>query len=112
MEGNRLNPMTAWSRESSGRRSSSVISCATELASNGDRKLGVAQGDIYQMRAYAQAYDARRLVLLYPWLEGVERGAVRRWRVVGTERKLEIAAVDVGEPRSVVCALREIVGVG
>ena len=83
-----------------------------KLASNGDRKLGVAQGDIYQMLAYAQAYEAERLVLLYPWLEGVERGAVRRWRVVGTERKLEIAAVDVGEPRNVACALRKIVGKG
>ena len=81
-----------------------------KLASNGDRKLGVVQGDVYQMLAYAQAYEAERLVLLYPWLEGVKRGAVRRWRVVGTERKLEIAAVDVGEPRSVVCALRKIVG--
>ena len=83
-----------------------------KLASNGDRKLGVAQGDVYQMLAYAQAYDAKRLVLLYPWLEGVEKGAVRRWRVLGTERKLEVAAVDVGEPRSVVCALRKIVGMG
>ena len=83
-----------------------------KLASNGDRKLGVVQGDVYQMLAYAQAYEAERLVLLYPWLEGVKRGAVRRWRVVGTERKLEIAAVDVGEPRSVVCALRKIVGMG
>ena len=103
--------MTAWSRESCERRSSSVVSCTTELASDGDRKLGVAQGDIYQMLAYAQAYDAKRLVL-YPWLEGVEMGAVRRWRVVGTERKLEVAAVDVGEPRSVACALRKIVGKG
>ena len=64
------------------------------------------------MLAYAQAYGAKRLVLLYPWLEGVEKGAVRRWRVVGTERELEIAAVDVGEPRSVACALRKIVGRG
>ena len=81
-----------------------------KLASNGDRKLGVSQDDIYQMLAYAQAYNAKRLVLLYPWLEGVGKGVNRHWRVVGTERHLDVAVVDVGEPRSVTCALRKIVG--
>ena len=80
-----------------------------KLASNGDRKLGVSQDDIYQMLAYAQAYRAKRLVLLYPWLEGVEKGVNRHWRVVGAERHLDVAVVDVGEPRNVTCALREIV---
>ena len=83
-----------------------------KLASNGDRKLGVSQDDIYQMLAYAQAYKAKRLVLLYPWLEGVEKGVNRHWRVVGAERHLDVAVVDVGEPRSVTCALRKIVGMG
>ena len=84
-----------------------------KLASNGDRKLGVSEDDIYQMLAYAQAYEAKRLVLLYPWLEGVEKGVVNRhWRVVGAERHLDVAAVDVGEPRSVDRALCEIIGTG
>ena len=83
-----------------------------KLASNGDRKLGVSEDDIYQMLAYAQAYEAKRLVLLYPWLEGVGKGVNRHWRVVGAERHLDIAAVDVGEPRSVDRALRKIVGMG
>ena len=85
-----------------------------ELAPSGGttrRTLGVAQGDIYQMLAYAQAYKAQRLVLLYPWLDGLEKGVNKRWRVAGTERRLEIAAVDVGEPRSVGCTLRKVVGV-
>ena len=77
-----------------------------------DRKLDVSQGDIYQMLAYAQAYKAKRLVLLYPWLHGVGKGVNRRWRVVGAERQLDIATVDVGEPRGVGCALRKIVGMG
>ena len=80
-----------------------------KLASNDDRKLGVVQDDIYQMLAYAQAYGAKRLVLLYPWLDGLEKGVNRRWRVAGTERHLDVATVDVGEPRSVACALHKIV---
>ena len=81
---------------------------------DGTRKFGVDQGDVYQMLAYAQAYGVKRLVLLYPWLEGVgdlDKGVNRRWRIVGTDRQLHIAAVDVGEPRSVDRTLREIVGV-
>ena len=80
------------------------------LAPSGGRTLGVAQADIYQMLAYAQAYKAKRLVLLYPWLDGLEKGVNRHWRVAGTERRLDVATVDVGEPRSIGCALREIVG--
>ena len=80
---------------------------------DGTRKFGVDQGDVYQMLAYAQAYGIERLVLLYPWLDGVgdlDKGVNRRWRIAGTDRQLHIAAVDVGEPRSVDRALREIVG--
>ena len=76
------------------------------------RKYGVVPGDIYQMLAYAQAYDAKRLVLLYPWGGGLDKGVNRHWCIAGTARQLHIAAVDVGEPRSVDRALREIVGMG
>ena len=31
------------------------------------KQLGVEQRDVYQMLAYAQAYKAHRLVLIYPW---------------------------------------------
>ena len=75
-------------------------------------KFGVGPGDVYQMLAYAQAHKAKRLVLLYPWVEGLDKGVNRQWRIAGTECQLDIAAVDVGEPRSVVCALREVVGTG
>ena len=34
--------------------------------------LGVDQSDVYQMLAYARAYEARRVVLLYPWHEQLE----------------------------------------
>ena len=75
-----------------------------------NRKLGVKQDDIYQMLVYGQAYGAKRLVLVYPWLRGLERKGVNPcWQVHGTQTRLDIAAVDVGNPSSVACTLREIV---
>ena len=80
-----------------------------ELATN-NPKLGVRESDVYQMLAYARAYEARRLVLLYPWHEGLpEVGLLRRWRVAGTATVLDVACVDVGKPDSVVGVLRAIV---
>ena len=76
-----------------------------------DPTLGVSQADVYQMLAYARAYRARRLVLVYPWhrdLPGV--GTLRRWQVAKSETTLEVAAVDVGRPAAVGGTLREIVG--
>ena len=80
------------------------------LDNAGGRQLGVAQQDVYQILVYGQAYDAKRLVLLYPWHSGLEEGINRRWRVVRANRRLDIATVDVGNPSSVVSALRKIVG--
>ena len=74
-----------------------------------DGKLGVAQGDIYQMLVYGQAYGAERLVLLYPWLPGLAKGVNRSWHVQSTRTRLDIATVDVGEPSSVARTLHEIV---
>ena len=82
------------------------------LDSRDRRKLGVSQGDVYQMLNYGQAYDAKRLVLLYPWHSGLTNGINRTWAVVGTNRRLEVATVDVGEPSGVIGALREMVRSG
>lgn len=79
------------------------------LSVSGDRRRGVSQGDVYQVLAYGQAYDAKRLVLLYPWQEGLVNGVDRRWRVISADRQLDIATVDVGEPSRVVEVLRQIV---
>ncbi|MDE0037297.1 MAG: McrC family protein [Gammaproteobacteria bacterium] len=73
--------------------------------------LGVEQADVYQMLAYARAYEATRLVLLYPWHQGLDRpGILQRWRIAGTSTLFDIATVDVGEPDSVRLTLREIAG--
>ena len=78
----------------------------------GGETLGVAQADIYQMLAYAQAYDASRLVLLYPWHKEIGGPGIisHDWKVTGTSRQLDIATIDVGQPEQVAETLRHIVG--
>ena len=73
-----------------------------------DRTVGVSEADVYQILNYGQAYEAKELVLLYPWREGLKRGINRSWRVQGADRHLRIATVDVGDPSTVgdaLCAL-------
>ena len=77
-----------------------------------DGKIGVSPSDVYQMLAYAQAYDAQHLILLYPWQKelGIQEGIACNWTIAGTERRLCIATVDVSRPRKeVIGALGEIV---
>ena len=69
-----------------------------------ERTLGVEQSDIYQMLAYAEAHDAKRIVLVYPGAQGIDR----RWTAVGTGRPLDVATIDVGRPDEVVGALRDL----
>ena len=71
--------------------------------------LDVEQSDICRILAYAQAYNAKRLLLLYPWHEELEKeGILRRWRVTGSPRQLDTAAINVGRPDSVVSTLRRM----
>ena len=88
-----------------------------------ERTLGVAQSDVYQMLAYARAYGAGRLILLYPWHKELgehetpdKKGILRTWRVAETGPetacRLDVAVVDVGRPGTVTDALQAIVGSG
>ena len=72
--------------------------------------LGVAQSDVYQMLAYASAYGAERVVLLYPMQRPdiTKPGIYERWTITGTEIPFQVATVDVAEPESVVETLSEI----
>ena len=74
------------------------------------KTLGVAESDVYQMLAYARGYQAKRLVLIYPWHEELDapQGVNRRWFVTGTDCCLDIATVDVGKPCKVEKVLRDI----
>ena len=75
-----------------------------------DPVAGVDQSDVYQMLAYARAYEARRLVLLYPWHNDLPGpGIYRRWHVPGTAVPFDIATVDIGRPASVPMTLGEII---
>lgn len=73
-----------------------------------ERKFGISQADVYQILNYGQAYNAKRLVLLYQWRRGLEEGINRRWSVTGAVRHLDIAAVDVRSPSTVNDALRDL----
>ena len=77
-----------------------------------DRKRGVEPADVYQLLTYATAWKAKRLILLYPWHEGLQRqppDIERRWRVAANGCPFDVATVDVGRPREVVETLRAIV---
>ena len=71
--------------------------------------LGVEQADVYQMLAYGRAYEAKRLILLYPWSEelGKPEGICARWKAAGTGCPFHVATVDVGQrKRDIKAALR------
>lgn len=79
----------------------------------GDAKIGVKQSDVYQMLAYAHAYEARRLVLIYPCCDGFETpGQVQRWIIPKTDRPLDIVTVDISQPDSVSEVLHQLFGSG
>lgn len=75
-----------------------------------DSVAGVDRSDVYQMLAYARAYEARRLVLLYPWHKGLPGpGIYRQWHIAGTAVPFDIATVDIGQPASVPVMLGKII---
>ena len=73
-----------------------------------EKTAGVEQSDVYQMLAYERAYRARRLVLVYPWHDGLaEPGVFKRWYVPATKTEFEVVTVDVGAPETVRSLLQE-----
>ncbi len=80
----------------------------------GDSNLGVDQSDIYQLLAYANAYRAQRVILLYPWHSNLasEPGIYRQWHSGGIATPFDIATVDVSLATSEVRqTLRKILGI-
>ncbi|WP_372923063.1 McrC family protein [Roseovarius sp.] len=74
-----------------------------------DPKLGVSQGDVYQMMAYAHLYKAPKLTLLYPHHVGLgaNKGAQAQFRITGQETLVETASVDVANGKDLVARLRD-----
>ena len=70
---------------------------------------GPIRDDVTQMLLYGQAYGAERVILIYPWHEGVgEQGIHRRWTVTGPGYDFETATVNVGHPAHVPQSLRAL----
>jgi 5-methylcytosine-specific restriction enzyme subunit McrC len=67
-----------------------------------DKKMDVAQADIYQMMAYAQIYACERLVLLYPHHGGLKSPLPAHYRVAVPDGpiRLTIATVDLSSHQS------------
>ena len=77
----------------------------------GNATLDVETSDVYQMLAYARAYDSARIILLYPMDEerNLQQGILRNWKVNGTDCSFNIVVVDVGRPDQVRHVLRSII---
>jgi 5-methylcytosine-specific restriction enzyme subunit McrC len=74
-----------------------------------DPKLGVSQGDVYQMMAYAHLYKAPKLTLLYPHHDGLgaNEGVQAQFRITGQETVVETASLDVASGKDLVTRLRD-----
>ena len=76
-----------------------------------DPKQAVSQGDVYQMMAYAQLYDAARVTLLYPHHPGLgdDEQIHARHRITGHAAILETATIDVADGRDVLLRIRQLI---
>ncbi|MBB3592410.1 5-methylcytosine-specific restriction enzyme subunit McrC [Rhizobium sp. BK529] len=74
-----------------------------------DPKMGVSQGDVYQMMAYAHLYKSPKLTLLYPHHDGLgaNEGVQAQFRITGQETVVETASVDVANGKDLAARLRD-----
>ena len=70
--------------------------------------------DVYQMLAYANAYSAKRLVLIYPWHGNRDQPAGQEcsWQTNRAECPFDVATIDVARPLEAADALRRILAFG
>lgn len=75
-----------------------------------DRRLGVAQSDVYQLMAYAQVHACPRVMLLYPHHAGMGQGAgkVADFHITGSDAQLTVATVDLSDVCSVPVQLKSL----
>ena len=87
-----------------------VLDTKWKVLKHGERDLGVAVDDIRQMLVYARACKATRLILLYPWQKEIAEspGRLRRWPAVNSDCAVDIATVNVGDPKTVVKDLKDL----
>ncbi len=74
-----------------------------------DNKRGVSESDIYQVLEYGRAYDASRIILLYPWHQKFSQndGINDEWEANDSSKlPLDIATVDLSkEPQEIISQL-------
>ena len=88
-----------------------VLDTKWKRLASGEETLGVAPSDVYQMLAYARAFHASRLILLYPWTRELPpEGRAREWTAARSDLPFEVATIDMGRPDAAADALRRIVG--
>lgn len=75
-----------------------------------DPKQGISQADVYQMMAYGQLYDCRRLMLLYPHHAALAtaEGVLSAHRVNGSDHRMDAATIDVAIAADSATRLREL----
>ena len=74
----------------------------------------VKSSDVYQMLAYANAYSAKHLVLIYPWHGNHKQpaGLECSWKTNHAECPFDVATIDVARPSKAAETLRGIPAFG
>ncbi|MCY3972928.1 MAG: restriction endonuclease [Candidatus Dadabacteria bacterium] len=79
------------------REATLIVDTKWKLLNKGESKLGIAQSDLYQMQAYANRYDIKRLVLAYPAQEGLDNYYDLQY-LATDDLLLRVVTVDINRP--------------
>jgi 5-methylcytosine-specific restriction enzyme subunit McrC len=60
-----------------------------------DRKLGISQGDFYQMHAYAHRYQSPRVLMLYPQTAELAQPLHACFPLQLNDKVIEAATIDI-----------------
>ena len=80
--------------EANGR--SFVLDTKWKLLSSSSRNNGISQADMYQMYAYSKKYNAERVLLVYPYSDGISKHEIRYLSDDGA--KVEVHFIDLRNP--------------
>lgn len=72
-----------------------IVDAKWKILSPEERKQGISAADLYQITAYAQRYQCRRLALVYPAMEGVPPGLRDRLTMQRSDVQLAICSIDL-----------------
>lgn len=76
--------------------SSFVLDTKWKLLSSSSRNNGISQADMYQMYAYSKKYDAERILLVYPYSDGINKHDIRY--LSDDDVKVEVHFIDLRNP--------------